>query len=75
MSLAALTPVVRAFLDERRFAVLATINESGLPQLTAIWYEVQGNEVMMNTALARRRAGVRRLQGAWIASPSGRLSL
>ncbi len=53
MSLAALMPVVRAFLDERRFAVLATINESSLPHLTAIWYEVQGNEVMMNTARGR----------------------
>ena len=53
MALAALTPAVRAFLDERRFAVVATINESGMPQLTAIWYELQGDEVLMNTARGR----------------------
>lgn len=48
-----LTPAVREFLDERRFAVLATINESGVPQLTAMWYELQGDEVMMNTVAGR----------------------
>lgn len=53
MALAGLTPKVRAFLDERRYAVIATINESGASQLTAIWYELQGDEVMMNTAAGR----------------------
>ncbi len=53
MALTELTPAVRAFLEERRFAVLATINESGMPQLTAIWYELQGQEIMMNTAADR----------------------
>ncbi len=53
MTLAGLTPMVRAFLDERRYAVLATINESGMPHLTAIWYELQGDEVLMNTAAGR----------------------
>ena len=53
MALTGLTPAVRAFLDERRYAVIATINESGAPQLTAIWYELQGDEVMMNTAAGR----------------------
>ncbi len=53
MALAGLTSVVRTFLDERRYAVLATINESGMPQLTAIWYELQGDEVLMNTAAGR----------------------
>ena len=53
MALTELTPAVRAFLQERRFAVLATINGSGMPQLTAIWYELQGQEIMMNTAADR----------------------
>lgn len=53
MAPAGLTAAVRAFLDERRYAVLATINDSGMPQLTAIWYELQGDEVMMNTAAGR----------------------
>jgi PPOX class probable F420-dependent enzyme len=29
---------VRAFLEEPRFAVMATINASGTPQLTVMWY-------------------------------------
>ncbi len=53
MALTGLTTAVRAFLDERRYAVIATINESGMPQLTAIWYELQGDQVLMNTAAGR----------------------
>ena len=53
MSLTGLTAEVRAFLAEPRYAVLATINESGMPQLTAIWYELQGDAVMMNMAAGR----------------------
>jgi PPOX class probable F420-dependent enzyme len=29
---------VRGFLEEPRFAVMATINRSGTPQLTVMWY-------------------------------------
>jgi PPOX class probable F420-dependent enzyme len=29
---------VRAFLEQPRFAVMATINKSGMPQLTVMWY-------------------------------------
>jgi PPOX class probable F420-dependent enzyme len=53
MALAALTAAVRAFLGEPHYAVIATINESGVPQLTAIWYALQGDEVLMNTAAGR----------------------
>jgi PPOX class probable F420-dependent enzyme len=53
MALTGLTPAVRTFLEEPRYAVIATINESGAPQLTAIWYELQGDEVLMNTAAGR----------------------
>ncbi|HVA88307.1 MAG TPA: PPOX class F420-dependent oxidoreductase [Chloroflexota bacterium] len=53
MALTGLTAAVRAFLEERRYAVLATINDSGMPQLTAIWYELQGDVVLMNTAAGR----------------------
>jgi predicted pyridoxine 5'-phosphate oxidase superfamily flavin-nucleotide-binding protein len=31
---------VRDFLNERRFAVLATINKDGTPQQTVMWYEL-----------------------------------
>lgn len=43
----------RAFLGEKRFAVLATINKDGTPHQTVMWYELQGDEVMMNTAQGR----------------------
>jgi PPOX class probable F420-dependent enzyme len=48
MSLNDLTAAVREFLEAPRYAVVATINESGMPQLTAIWYELIGDEVLMN---------------------------
>ena len=44
---------VRAFLDEVRFASVATINPDGSPQQTVLWYELQGEEIMMNTARGR----------------------
>jgi PPOX class probable F420-dependent enzyme len=44
---------VRDFLNERRFAVLATINRDGTPQQTVMWYDLQGDEIMMNTAAGR----------------------
>ena len=53
MALTGLTPAVRAFLDEPHYAVIATINASGMPQLTAVWYALQGEEVLMKTAAGR----------------------
>lgn len=44
----ALSEEVRAFLQERRFAVLATINGDGSVQQTVVWYELDGDEVVMN---------------------------
>jgi PPOX class probable F420-dependent enzyme len=52
-----LTDAVRAFLKEKRFAVLATINADGTPQQTIMWYELQGDEIMMNTRDGRVKAG------------------
>lgn len=46
---------VRAFLDEPRFGVLATINGDGSPQQTVMWYELRGDTVMMNTARGRKK--------------------
>jgi PPOX class probable F420-dependent enzyme len=46
---------VRAFLAERRYGVLATVNADGSPQQTVMWYELQGDTVMMNTLRGRRK--------------------
>ncbi len=48
-----LTDKAREFLNEKRFAVLATINKDGTPQQTVMWYELQNDEIMMNTAQGR----------------------
>jgi PPOX class probable F420-dependent enzyme len=42
---------VRAFLEEPRFAVMATINNSGTPQLTVMWYALAeaADMVVLNT--------------------------
>lgn len=48
-----LSAKARAFLSERRFAVLATINEDGTPQLTTMWYLLEGDTIIMNTKAGR----------------------
>ena len=40
---------VRAFLEEPRFAVLATIGHDGLPQQTVMWYDLDGDTIIMNS--------------------------
>lgn len=44
----------RAFLTTgKRFAVLATINADGTAQQTVMWYDIDGDEVVLNTAAGR----------------------
>lgn len=42
-----------AFLAERRFGVLATIAPDGMPQQTVMWYDLCGDDILMNTARGR----------------------
>jgi PPOX class probable F420-dependent enzyme len=49
----ALSDAARAFLSEKRFAVLATISRDGLPHQTVMWYELRGDDIIMNTAAGR----------------------
>lgn len=51
-----LTPAVRAFLEEVRFAVLATVEADGAPQQTVMWYRLDGDKILMNTAPGRVKA-------------------
>jgi len=48
-----LSATIRDFLQEPRFLTLATINRDGTPQQSVIWYELQGDEIVMNTARGR----------------------
>lgn len=61
MSSEKLSEAVRAFLNERRFAVLATYNHDGTIQQTVMWYALRDDHVMMNTAAGRtKEANIRR---------------
>ena len=51
--MAKLTQAQIDFLKEPRFAVVATINPDGTSQQTVVWYELQGDTIMMNTAAGR----------------------
>lgn len=56
-----LSDVARAFLDAPRFAVIATINPDNTPQQTVVWYQLQGDRIMMNTRVGRLKdANLRR---------------
>ncbi|MBA3451269.1 MAG: PPOX class F420-dependent oxidoreductase [Chloroflexia bacterium] len=46
---------VRAFLEDKRFGVLATVNETGSPQQTVIWYEPRGDTIVMDTRRGRKK--------------------
>lgn len=48
-----LSLAARAFLGELRYATLATINHDGSPQQTAVWYDVEGDAILMNTTAGR----------------------
>lgn len=48
-----LSQKVKDFLQERRFAVLATINQDGAPQLTTMWYLFENDMIVMNTKAGR----------------------
>lgn len=51
--MAAISEAVRKFLQEKRFAVLATIARDGTPHQTVMWYELRGDTIMMNTRVGR----------------------
>jgi PPOX class probable F420-dependent enzyme len=45
----------RRFLEEKRFAVLGTVNRDGSPHLTVMWYLLEGDEIVFNTAVGRTK--------------------
>lgn len=50
---AMLSEQARAFLNEKRFAVLATLNRDGTVQQTTMWYLLEGDTILMNTKVNR----------------------
>ena len=53
----ALTDEQRRFLEARHFGVLGTTNGSGSPQLTVMWYLLDGDKIVFNTAAGRQKQG------------------
>lgn len=51
--MATLSEKARAFLNEQRFAVLATLNADGSAQQTTMWYLLEGDTIVMNTKAGR----------------------
>jgi PPOX class probable F420-dependent enzyme len=70
--MAAISDTVRRYLQERRFAVLATIAPDGMPHQTVMWYELCGDTIVMNTAVGRvKEIQLRRDARASVCVPDG----
>lgn len=50
---AQLTDQIRTFLQERRVAILATLNQDGTIQQTVMWYLFENDIIVMNTIAGR----------------------
>jgi PPOX class probable F420-dependent enzyme len=48
-----LTAEQRAFLDEKRFAVVGSKNPDGSPHLAVMWYLLDGDNIVVNSAQGR----------------------
>jgi PPOX class probable F420-dependent enzyme len=45
---------IHAFLDAPRFAAIATIDPDGAPRQALIWYTLDGDDLIINSAVGRR---------------------
>jgi PPOX class probable F420-dependent enzyme len=45
----------RKLLEGKNFVFLATINKDGTPHLTPVWVDTDGENVLINTALGRKK--------------------
>jgi PPOX class probable F420-dependent enzyme len=50
----ALPEAVRVFLDDTRFSTIATLDPDGTPRPAVVWYTVEGDEIVLNSAVGRR---------------------
>jgi PPOX class probable F420-dependent enzyme len=48
-----LTAAQRAFLEEKRFAIVGSKNSDGSPHLAVMWYFVDGDDIVVNSAQGR----------------------
>ncbi len=48
-----LSPAVRRLFEKPNFAHIATLMPDGSPQVTAVWVDMDGNQILVNTAEGR----------------------
>ena len=53
MAVSKLTTAQRTFLEEKRFAVVGSKNPDGSPHLAVMWYLLDGDEIVVNSAQGR----------------------
>jgi len=53
--MATINDQARAALEAPNFWHMATLMEDGTPQVSPVWADVDGNTVLLNTALGRRK--------------------
>ena len=53
---APLSPAAQAFLKEKVWAHVATLMKDGSPQVTPVWVDTDGTNVLINTATGRQKA-------------------
>lgn len=51
----ALPPAVRKLLEGKNIAHIATLMRDGSPQVTAVWVDVEGDRILVNTAEGRAK--------------------
>jgi PPOX class probable F420-dependent enzyme len=51
-----LTDAARALFATRGLAHVATVGEDGAPYVTPVWVDLEGDEILINTALGRVKA-------------------
>ena len=56
-SLDDLDPIYKQLIDEPVTAVIAVIGDAGRPNLTPVWFDYEGNTVLLNLATHRKKAG------------------
>ncbi len=45
---------IRIFLDDQRFATISTLDPDGTPFPAVVWYRVDGDDIVLNSAIGRR---------------------
>ncbi len=50
------TPAARALFASKALAHVATVGEDGAPYVTPVWVDLEGDEILINTALGRVKA-------------------